>query len=288
MNPDSALAAEFDRNRPRLHAIAHRLLGSGHDADDAVQEAWLRLQDGDPDSISNLAGWLTTVVSRLAIDRLRSRTRRAETAIEDAEVNLSGRDDPEADAMLADSVSAALMVVLETLRPAERLAFVLHDSFSVSFEDIGQILGRSPNATKQLASRARNKVRGVEPSSDHDPARQRLVMEAFLSASRSGDFDALVALLDPDATLQADAAAVGMGSPADLTGAAAVAGMFSGRALGAQPALIDGTIGIAWIVADHAKVVWDVVYSGGAITHINMIADPGTISELDLDAVQRP
>jgi hypothetical protein len=190
--------------------------------------------------------------------------------------------DPEHEALLADSVGAALLVVLDTLSPSERLAFVLHDVFAVPFDEIGSIVGRSSNAAKQLASRARNKVQGADPVPDADPVRQREIVDAFLAAARGGDFDALVALLDPNIVLEADATAVRMGSPEETLGAAAVAGTFSGRALGAQAALIDGAVGMVWIVDGSTKVAWDFTIRDGKIVHIDMLAAPDSLDDLDL------
>ena len=188
--------------------------------------------------------------------------------------------------MLSDTVGSALLVVLDTLSPSERLAFVLHDVFAVPFDEIGGISGRSSNASKQLASRARQKVQGSS-APDADPARQRIVVDAFLAASRNGDFEALVALLDPDVVFEADATAARMGSPEEIRGAPAVAGVFSGRALGAQPALIDGAIGVVWIVGGQAKVAWDFTIELGKIVHIEMLAAPETLGALDLTVYER-
>jgi RNA polymerase sigma-70 factor (ECF subfamily) len=222
----------------------------------------------------------------VSLDMLRSRgSRREDPAGEDlpdhVERNTAGGD-PEHEAMLADTVGSALLIVLDSLAAAERLAFVLHDMFAVPFDEIGAIVGRSPNAAKQLASRARHKVQGSDPSPDADPARQRAVVDAFLAASRNGDFDALVALLGADVAMHADAAAVQMGSPEEVRGAPAVAGVFSGRALGAEAALIDGAVGIAWVVGARTKVAWDFTITDGKIVHIDMLAAPDTIDDLDL------
>ena len=262
------------------------MLGSRGEADDAVQEAWLRLSRSDASEIENLGGWLTTVVARVSLDMLRSRASRREEPAgahvpEHVESPAAGSD-PEHEALLADTVGAAMLVVLDTLSPAERLAFVLHDMFAVPFDEIGAIVGRSPNAAKQLASRARHKVQGSGPAPDADPARQREVVDAFLAASRNGDFDALVALLDPDIVLQADPAAVQMGSPEEVRGAHGVAGIFSGRALGAEPALIGGAVGIAWAVGGRTKVAWDFTIRHGKIVHIDMLAAPESLDDLDL------
>jgi RNA polymerase sigma factor (sigma-70 family) len=278
------LAAEFEKNRPRLRAVAYRMLGSVGDADDVVQDAWLRLTRSDINTIDNLSGWLTTVVSRIALDRLRARRRDREipTGVQPPEViGLSGPSEPEEDAVLADSVGAALMMVLDTLQPAERLAFVLHDSFGVPFEMIGKALDRTPNAAKQLASRARHKVRGSDPA-DRDTAKRRAVVEAFLDAARNGNFEALVTILDPDVVLQADPAAVHMGAPSEIRGAADVVALFSGRAQGAQTVLVDGAAAVAWIVADKPKVVWEITIIGGRIAHIDMLAEATHLSELDI------
>src|SRR5215207_11678527 len=286
MDEQGWLTERFEENRPRLRGVAYRMLGSLSEAEDAVQEAWLRLKRIDTASVENPGGWLTTVVSRVCLDMLRTRKSRREEPIgaqvtEPSVVRGEGAD-PEGEAVLADSVGVALLVVLDTLTPAERLAFVLHDLFAVPFDEIGPIVGRSPNAAKQLASRARHKVQGKDPLPEADPARQREVVDAFLAASRNGDFDALVALLHPDVVLVADAAAVGMGSLDEVRGAAAVAGTFSGRALAAQPALIDGAVGVVWAVAGRPKVAWDFTIEDGKVVHIDMLAAPDSLAGLDL------
>ena len=277
MTDAQLLADRFEAQRAQLRAVAYRMLGSASDADDAVQEAWIRLSRSEPESIDNLGGWLTTVVARVSLDMLRSRAVRERPLDEGAPV--AG---PEDDAMLADSVGAALLVVLDTLTPSERLAFVLHDTFAVTFEEVGRILGRSPDAAKQLASRARRKVQGTEPGPSADPARQRQLVEAFLAASRKGEFDALVRLLAPDAVMTADAAAIGMGAPEHLVGAAAVAEVFNGRARAAEPAFIDGGIGFVWMVGGKAKVAWDVITDGERITHIEMLAGEEIVARLSV------
>jgi RNA polymerase sigma factor (sigma-70 family) len=278
---------QFEAHRSHLRTVAFRMLGSWGEADDAVQEAWFRLNRSDANEIENLGGWLTTVVGRVSLDMLRSRASRREDPVgaelpDPAVAALPTPDDPEHEAVLADTVGSALLVVLDMLTPAERLAFVLHDMFAVPFEEIGAIVGRSPNAAKQLASRARRKVQGRGAASDADPARQREVVNAFLAASRSGDFDALVAVLDPDVVLVADSAAVGMGSPEETRGAAAVAGTFSGRALAAQPALVDGAAGVVWAVGGRPRVVWDFTIEDGRVVHIDMLAADETLDDLDL------
>ncbi len=248
------LAERFEAERTHLRAVAHRMLGSLSEADDAVQEAWLRLSRSDTSEIENFRGWLTTVVARLCLDALRARTARREQSPVPAapEPSVPARDgvDPEQDAVLADSVGVALLVVLDTLSPTERVAFVLHDLFDLTFEEIAPILGRSPAAARQLASRARRRVHGADATPDLDLGRKREVVDAFLAASRAGDFAALLALLDPDAVLRADDVAVeaaaanaGRGAPRlakAVRGARLIAETFKGRAAGAVPALIDG------------------------------------------------
>ena len=280
------LAERFEEHRPHLRAVAIRMLGSLSDADDAVQEAWLRLSRSDASLIDNLGGWLTTVVARVSLDMLRSHSTRRERSepigAADAIVPPAAGGDPEYEALLAESLGPALLVVLGALAPAERLAFVLHDMFAVPFEEIATILGRSPNAAKQLASRARRRVRGSDLVPDADVTGQRVVVDAFLAASRSGNFEALVTLLDPAVVLRADATGVQMGSPPEVRGAEAVARVFSGRALAAQPALIDGTVGIVWAPGGHPKVVWDVTTDNGKIVQLDMIAATESLDELDL------
>lgn len=270
------LAARFEEHRPHLRGVAYRMLGSAAAADDAVQDAWLRYSAADHDAISNLRGWLTTVVSRLCLDVLRARTARREDLTDEppgAAGPAEGMRDPAVEAELADSVSAALLVVLDRLSPSERLAFVLQDVFAVPFEEIGAILDRSPAAAKQLASRARNKVRGAGPTGETDLARQRRVVEAFLRAARDGDLAGLVAVLDPDVVVDADGAAARMGAPTITRGAADVAAMFSGRALGADLAHVDGQLGLAWIVNGAVKVAWNFYIDGDRVVHIDMHAD---------------
>ncbi|MGH7460911.1 MAG: sigma-70 family RNA polymerase sigma factor, partial [Longimicrobiales bacterium] len=241
MHGNDWLAERFESNRTHLRAVAYRMLGSRTEADDALQEAWLRVSRADTSAIENLGGWLTTVVARVCLDQLRTRKSRREESI-DRQVAASQENalDPEQQALLADSVGLALLVVLETLTPAERVAFVLHDMFDLPFDEIAPIVGRSATAARQLASRARRRVQGANARPDADRSRQRTVVDAFLAAARSGDFTALLALLDPDVVLRADAAAVLSGAEEEVLGAAAVARTFAGRASAAQPALIDG------------------------------------------------
>jgi RNA polymerase sigma factor (sigma-70 family) len=283
------LGEQFEANRARLRDVAYRMLGSGAAADDAVQEAWLRLSRADAGAIDNLGGWLTVVVGRVSLDMLRSRTSRREESSGlrpmPELVSRGPHTDPEDEVVLADSVGAALLVVLDTLTPAERLAFVLHDMFGMPFDEIAPIVNRTTGTAKQLASRARRKVQGSEgPSAD--PTRQRAVVDAFLAASRSGEFDALLALLDPEIVLEADASAVRMGSPETVVGSRAVAATFSGRALGAQPALIDGAVGIVWVVEGRTKVAWDFTIVDDKIVHIAMLAGPDAIADLALTVLE--
>jgi RNA polymerase sigma-70 factor (ECF subfamily) len=283
VNQQDWLAEQFETHRPRLRGVALRMLGSGAEADDAVQEGWLRLSRTGSDGIDNLGGWLTTVVGRVALDMLRSRRSRPQAG-DDVELHTitSSASDPEQEAVLAASVGSALLIVLEALEPAERLALVLHDTFGVSFDEVGAILDRSPAAAKQLAYRARRKVRGADQATRRDPAPQRAVIDAFLAASRSGDFEALVALLHPDVVLKADDRAVGMGSPETTRGPEPVASMFSGRALAAAPALVDGAVGMVWAVDGRPRVVWDFTVVDGVIVGIEMIADPEQLARMEV------
>lgn len=283
MTDNDLLANQFEEHRSHLRAVAYRILGSAGDADDTVQDAWLRLTRSDPDSVDNLIGWLTTVVSRIALDKLRARKRTREISADTLTPGeaISETPGPEDDALLADAIGPALMMVLDSLQPSERVAFVLHDTFGIPFADIGAVLGRSANAAKQLASRARHKVRGSDPA-DRDPARQRAIVDAFLDAARNGNFEALLAVLDPGVVLQADPTAITMGAPAEVRGADDVAAMFSGRAQGAQTVLVDGTAGAAWIVAGSTRVIWDITIVAGRIAHIDMLADNALLAEVDL------
>jgi len=276
------LAERFEAHRPHLRAVAYRMLGSAAEADDAVQEAWLRASRAGADEVDNLGGWLTTVVARVCLNQLRSRRSRPEAPLDDQAAELAdGAADPEAEAVLADAVGPALLVVLDTLSPAERLAFVLHDLFAVPFEDIAPIVDRSPAAARQLASRARRRVQGAE-ASEGDRARQRLVVEAFLAASRKGDFEALLRLLDPRVVARADAAAVAAGAEAEVRGARAVAGTFVGRARFARPALVEGAVGAVWAPGGRPRVVFAFTVSDGRVAEIRLLADPERLAELDL------
>jgi RNA polymerase sigma-70 factor, ECF subfamily len=286
MDEHEWLAEQFEAYRTHLRAVAYRMLGSVNEVDDAVQESWLRLSRSDTSGIENLGGWLTTVVARVCLDMLRSSESRHEEPLDvhipDSIESREDGIDPEHEALLADSVGLALLVVLNTLNPAERLAFVLHDLFAVPFDEIAPIVGRSPTATRQLASRARRRVQGAATDSDVDLTPQREVVNAFLAASRGGDFDALLAVLDPDVVLRADQAAVHAGASGEVHGALAVARQFSGRARAAKPALVNGAIGLVWATGGHPRVVFDFTITGGKIVAIDLLADPERLRKLDL------
>jgi RNA polymerase sigma factor (sigma-70 family) len=295
MSQDDWVTEQFEANRAHLRTVAFRMLGSLSDADDAVQEAWLRLDRADPAEVRNLGGWLTTVVSRVCLDILRSRESRREEAIDrldtwpaaaavilDRPVRPGDAPDPEQEAMAADAVGAALLVVLETLTPAERLAFILHDMFGVTFEEIAVIVDRSPAAARQLASRGRRRVQGAAAPPDPDLGRQRRVVDAFLAASREGDFAALLELLDPDVVLRGDPTAVATGTPGEVLGAHAVASTFCGRAKGARAAFIDGAVGAVWAPGGRPRVVFDFVIEDGRVVEIEMLADPVSLARMDL------
>jgi RNA polymerase sigma factor (sigma-70 family) len=291
LNQPDWLAEQFETHRAHLRAVAYRMLGSPIEADDAVQEAWLRLSRADTSAVTNLGGWLTTVVARVCLDMLRSRTSRREEPLggwlgEPGEVAAAaaGGTDPEHEVMLADSVGLALLVVLETLAPAERVAFVLHDMFAVPYEEIGAMLERSPSATKQLASRARRRVQDTATVPDTDLYRQREAVGAFFAASRNGDFDALVAMLDPDVVVRPDRGAAALaGSLGEVRGAADVAATFARRrAKGARMALINGIPGAVWAPGGTPRVIFSFTFVDGRITAIDTLADPGVVSALDV------
>lgn len=283
------LAERFQQHRPRLRAVAYRMLGSTGEADDAVQEAWIRLSRSDAAQIDNLEAWLVTTVGRVALNLLRARRTRREESLEarlpDPIVDRSDGIDPEHQALLADSVGLALLVVLETLTPAERLAYVLHDMFSIPFEEIGAILDRSPDAARQLASRGRRRVRGVDTTPDADPVAQQHVVEAFIAASRDGDFDALVAVLDPDVVRRADN---GSGKILQVHGAANVArSAMAAVQLGlvTRPALVNGTPG--WVALRDGEVfsVGALTVRNGRIRTMDILLDPARLARLDLTAL---
>jgi RNA polymerase sigma-70 factor (ECF subfamily) len=258
------------------------MLGSRSEVDDAVQEAWLRLSRSDAGEIGNLSGWLTTVVARVCLDMLRSRKSRREEPLGPHVPEPVANPENEQEAELADSVGTALLVVLETLAPAERLAFVLHDMFAVPFEEIAPIVGRTPAAARQLASRARRRVQGAPAVADADVSRQRRVVDAFLAASRGGDFEALLAVLDPDVVFRADPIAVRMGGQAEIRGAAAVAETFKGRAQAAKPALIDGAVGLAVIFGGGLRIALNLTIANDRIVGIEAVADPERLGQMDL------
>jgi RNA polymerase sigma factor (sigma-70 family) len=289
MIDDDHLAERFEADRPRLRAVAHRMLGSATEADDAVQEAWLRLRRVDADALNNLSAWLTTVVGRVCLDMLRSRAVRREQPLDSAAPS-SGPIEPAVAAELADSVGVALFVVLETLNPLERLAFVLHDLFAVPFEEIAPIVGRSAAAARQLASRARRRVQSDGAGSPPPPtapptappARQRQVVEAFLAASRGGDFRALLTMLDPDVVMRVDGAGQRLGAPAETRGHDAVARFFSGRARAAVPAFVDGAAGAVVMAGGRPRVVITFIIVDEMIIGLEAIADAEVISDLAL------
>jgi RNA polymerase sigma factor (sigma-70 family) len=287
---ESELAEGFEKNRTRLRAVAYRMLGSLAEADDAVQEAWLRLSRSDARGVDNLGAWLTTIVARVCLNVLRSRnTRREEPMgvhVPDPVISRIDGTNPEAEALLADSVGLALHVVLETLTPAERLAFVLHDMFDVPFDEIARMVGRSPAAARQLASRARRRVRGAEVQApDPDIARQREVVDAFFAAAHHGDLDALVAVLDPDVVLRSDAGTARPDASVVLHGAIAVAGralMFARPSALVRLALVNGAAGVVVTVGGCPVSVMGFTVSGGKIVEIDAIADPERLLRLDL------
>jgi RNA polymerase sigma factor (sigma-70 family) len=262
------------------------MLGSGAEADDALQEAWLRLSRSDTAAVENMNGWLTTIVARVCLDLLRARQSRRERPagehLPEPASDTGDTGDPEQQAVLADSVGLALLVVLDTLTPVERLTFVLHDMFDVPFDQIASIVERSPAAARQLASRARRRVRAAGPGSGSDPARQREVVTAFLAASRGGDFAALVALLDPDVALRTDREGVRLGAPEEILGAQAVAGVFVEYAHGVRPALINGLAGGVWAPGGRPRVAYVFTVADGTITAIHRVANRDRLAELNL------
>jgi RNA polymerase sigma-70 factor (ECF subfamily) len=289
MDGQDWLAEQFEAQRSHLRAVAYRMLGSLSEADDAVQDAWLRFSRSDASGVENLGGWLTTIVARVCLNMLEARRSRREEPLggrlPDPILSHADGSDPEQEALLADSVGLALLVVLDTLAPAERLAFVLHDMFAVPFDEIAPIVGRSPAAARQLASRARRRIKGAAPAADADRTRQREVVDAFLAASRGGDFSALLAVLDPNVVLRADAAAVPRGTSRLVRGAAAVAKgalAFSGRARFAQPALVNGAVGVVVAPRGRLFVVVGLTVRRGKIVEIDIIADPDRLRHLDL------
>ncbi|WP_436772875.1 sigma-70 family RNA polymerase sigma factor [Yinghuangia sp. YIM S09857] len=293
MDDKEFLAARFEENRPHLRAVAYRMLGSLAEAEDAVQEAWIKLSRSNADDVANLAGWLTTVVGRVCLDMLRSRTYRRESPLESTRVPdpivTSADGDPEFESVQADSVGLALLVVLETLPPAERLAFVLHDMFAVPFDDIAPIVGRTPTAARQLASRARRRVRGLTPEPEADRAKQRAVVEAFLSASREGDFEELLRVLDPDVVLRADVGAGTIGVSQVVRGAREVAGQalrFREFANSGRLVSVNGGIGVLNAPEGRPLSVAGFTIANGRIIELDILADPERLARLDFEFLE--
>ena len=284
MNEHDMLAERFEAHRARLRAVAYQILGCASDADDAVQEAWLRLSRSDTDSIENLGGWLTTVVARVCLNMLQSRREQpAGMCLPESAVTDADGIDPEAEALLADSIGPALLVILHTLAPAERLAFVLHDMFAVPFDDIAPVVGRSPAAARQLASRARRRVQGAAPVLDADLTRQRAIVDAFLTAARNGDFAPLLEALDPDVVVLSNGAEA-------VRGAAAVAGRALSFARFAQvtlPALVNGAVGAVNAAEGRPVTLMAFTITGSKIVAIDLIDNPGRIAEADLAILGR-
>jgi RNA polymerase sigma-70 factor (ECF subfamily) len=290
MTDNDWLAQQFEQHRPHLRAVAYRMLGSLSEADDAVQDAWLRLSRSDADEIENMRAWLTTVVGRLCLTMLRKRGTRRETAFDEVllaepivEVG-DGADDPEHEALLADSVGLALLVVLDQLAPAERLAFVLHDMFAVPFDEIAPMVGRSPEATRQLASRARRRVQGAEATPDASLDEQRKVVDAFFAAAREGDFDALVAVLDPDVVLRADGGTRRPEHTALVHGAETVAGramMFANLSPYVRPAVINGAAGVVVMPKGRLFAVMAFTVRGGRVVEIDALSDPDRLAGIE-------
>ena len=292
MNEQEWWAKQFEENRSHLRAVAYRMLGSLSEADDAVQEAWLRLSRSDASAIGNLAGWLTTVVARVCLDTLRSRASRREEALEAGVGEQSAHttpNDPERQALLADSVSMALLVMLDRLTPGERIAFVLHDMFDVSFDEIGEIVGRSPAAARQLASRARRRVQGADTPPHGELDRQRPVVDAFLAALRDGDVEALLAVLDPEVVVRIDEVSARPGGPREIHGAAnwargAVA--FAQMAHFAETMLVDGAPALVWAPGGRLARVLRFTIANGKVVEAEVIGDPTRLSELELAALE--
>jgi len=293
MDENEWLADRFEEYRPHLRAVAYRMLGSLTDADDAVQDTWLRVTRADAGQVENLGGWLTTIVARICLNMLRARTTRREESLDghipDPLISPEGASQPEEEALLADSVSLALLVVLDTLSPAERLAFVLHDMFQLPFEEIAPMVGRSPQAARQLASRARRRVKGADiPAPDPDLARQRQVVDAFFRAARGGDFDGLVALLDPNVVLRSDFGARRPAATKITHGAAAVASQaMLGAVPGAElhPALVNGAAGVVITVRGRPFAVMGFTVADDKIIEIDAIADPDRVQRIAADVL---
>ncbi|MFH8789841.1 sigma-70 family RNA polymerase sigma factor [Streptomyces roseoverticillatus] len=296
MDEKTSVTARFEEHRPRLRAVAYRMLGSLAEADDAVQEAWLRLDRTDASEIDNLGGWLTTVVGRICLNLLRSREQRREDPLEiripdpviSREEGAAGAD-PEQEALLVDSVGLAMLVVLQSLAPAERLAFVLHDMFHVPFDDIAPLIEKTTAATRQLASRARRRVQGAAPAPDPDLARQRAAVDAFFAAARDGDFEALVSVLDPDVVLRSDGGTARTGLSVLIRGARTVAAQATSwgkLSPFARPALINGMAGVVVVPQKRPVSVMAFTVVEGRITTIEVLADPQRLGQLDLSVLE--
>ncbi|CAG6392374.1 sigma-70 family RNA polymerase sigma factor [Streptomyces cocklensis] len=290
MSDEAALAGSFEQERPRLRAVAYRMLGSAAEADDAVQEAWLRLSRNGADGIESLPAWLTTVVARLCLNMLRTRGTRREAPLDDALPEpVEEAADPEQEAVLAESVGLAMLVVLDTLAPAERVAFVLHDMFAVPFDEIARMTERTPTAARQLASRARRRVRGADPAAkEAEVARQRHVVQAFLAASRDGDFEALVAVLDPDVVIHADRTAGPTPEPVDIRGRLRVAqgaSAAAARVAFTEPALLNGVPGLVMAPAGRLRLVLTFTVVDDLITAIDVIADPERLRGVHIEVL---
>ena len=284
MNEKNFWAGQFEANRAHLRKVAYRMLGSVGEVDDAVQETWLRLSRSDAASVENLRGWLTTVIARVCLDMLRARKSRREEPMGPHVPEPAADNAHERESEMADNVGTALLVVLETLAPAERLAFVLHDMFAVPFEEIAPIVDRTPAAARQLASRARRRVQGA-PAPDAELSHKRRIVDAFLKASREGDFEGLLAVLDPDVAFHADAAAQRLGALPEIRGAQAVAETFKGRAQAAKTALVDGEVGVAVILGGALRIALRVAVAGDRIAAIEAVADAARLAELDLEVL---
>ncbi|MGH8877321.1 MAG: sigma-70 family RNA polymerase sigma factor [Stackebrandtia sp.] len=286
MDEEKILAERFEEQRAHLRSVAYRILGSLTEAEDAVQDTWFKAVRADTSEVTNLAGWLTTVIGRVCLDMLRSRKSRREDPLDEPgaepRVVIRRRTDPEEEAVLADSVGMALLVVLDTLSPAERLAFVLHDMFSVPFADIATIVERSPETTQRLASRARQRVRGKSVSPDGDRKRRHRLVEAFLHAAREGEFEQLLSMLDPDVAFRADEAAMRLGGATAASGARSVAEQFSGNAQLARTILLDGEVAVLVAPRGRLLLVLRLTFVDDRITEINAIADEGHLSEFEL------
>src|SRR5215510_5341163 len=289
MSANDWLSERFEETRPHLRGVAYRMLGSASEAEDAVQETWLRLHRADTSGVSNLGGWLTTVTARVCLDMLRSRKSRREDPIEGtAPEPAEGKPaiDPAEETRLANSVGLALLIVLEALSPAERVSFVLHDLFDLPFEEIAPIVGRSEEAARKLASRARLRVRGAEMPAAGEIRSQRALVDAFLAAARGGDLQVLISMLDPGIVFRGDSAAMRGGPAREVRGAEAVAKLYSGRAHGAGSALIDGVVGIVVAPLGRLMMVIHVTFSEGRITQLDVVADPAKLSGMDIVALE--